>query len=108
MLGAGLGLSLVKKMVDSMGGTINTKSEVDVGTTLTVQLPLVQHEALFATSKPISALATSQGLLASEHVCPSFAGRRVKMFSPSLTAGTLDCRHPQVFLRASLINTLRD
>lgn len=38
--GLGLGLSLVKKIVESHGGEIEASSEVDKGTTMTVKLPL--------------------------------------------------------------------
>ncbi|KAF5684105.1 nik-1 (Os-1p) [Fusarium circinatum] len=38
--GTGLGLSLVKKTVASMGGKISIESEVNVGTTATITLPL--------------------------------------------------------------------
>jgi signal transduction histidine kinase len=39
--GTGLGLSIVKKCVDAHGGNISVLSQVDVGTTFTVTLPLV-------------------------------------------------------------------
>lgn len=38
--GTGLGLAIVKALVDAMGGTLSLWSEVDVGTRVTVELPL--------------------------------------------------------------------
>ncbi|RZK34420.1 MAG: ATP-binding protein, partial [Hymenobacter sp.] len=37
--GSGLGLYMVKKIVENAGGTISVQSQVDVGTTFTVRFP---------------------------------------------------------------------
>jgi signal transduction histidine kinase len=38
--GTGLGLAIVKQVVEQAGGTISVSSEVNVGTTFTVILPI--------------------------------------------------------------------
>jgi signal transduction histidine kinase len=39
--GLGVGLSLVKEIAEAMGGNVDVQSELNVGTTMTVRLPLV-------------------------------------------------------------------
>ena len=42
-LGTGLGLALVRKVVDRAGGTVEIESEAGKGTTILMNLPIVQH-----------------------------------------------------------------
>ncbi|ODA80870.1 hypothetical protein RJ55_03830 [Drechmeria coniospora] len=52
--GVGLGLSLVKKIVSTLGGRIKVQSSVNVGTTITVDLPLeVPSASPRAASLPV-------------------------------------------------------
>jgi signal transduction histidine kinase len=42
--GFGLGLSIVRQLVNLMGGDVKVKSKMDEGTTFTITLPLVVPE----------------------------------------------------------------
>ncbi|MCA9523654.1 MAG: hypothetical protein KC609_21910 [Myxococcales bacterium] len=49
--GTGLGLAISERIVSSLGGVVEVKSAVDVGTTVTVNLP-IQRPALVENSQP--------------------------------------------------------
>ncbi len=55
--GTGLGLSICKRIVDLMGGTISVHSEIDVGTTFSISLSLINADINENYNKPIDSAA---------------------------------------------------
>ncbi len=47
--GAGLGLAIVRRIVELMGGTIDVESEAGQGTTMCLHLPLELHEGAYSS-----------------------------------------------------------
>ncbi|MDD7916014.1 hybrid sensor histidine kinase/response regulator [Polaribacter ponticola] len=52
--GAGLGLSIVKRLVEAMNGTISVFSELNVGTTFSVEIPFKKVEKFNGKRKEVS------------------------------------------------------
>jgi CheY-like chemotaxis protein len=50
--GSGLGLSITRKLVESLGGTIRIESRKGDGTTVTLSLPLARHDVQLPKSLP--------------------------------------------------------
>lgn len=64
-LGTGLGLPLVRKVVDQIGGTIHVESDVGKGTTVTLALPVVADTPHPHRSRPVAAVLVDDDRLAS-------------------------------------------
>lgn len=61
--GSGLGLTIVKSLVDLMGGVIELESELSVGTTVKIHLPLLAtDEAVRSRSDELSGMKAALGL----------------------------------------------
>lgn len=65
--GKGLGLYIVKRLTEALGGTVAVSSQPDIGSTFTITLPRVPHEPGGATkraaARPNATVATVQPVL---------------------------------------------
>ena len=52
--GAGLGLSIVRSLIEMMGGTISVQSELDKGSTFTVMIPIIPAQPEIVEAKVIN------------------------------------------------------
>ncbi len=92
--GTGIGLALVKELVEVQGGSVAVTSKEGQGTTMTVRLPVTvgREENTVPVSSPMTVSPTEAGLPTEEPPAPSPQGewlqglyRRAELF-PSLTA----------------------
>ncbi|KAJ4415709.1 hypothetical protein N0V82_007202 [Gnomoniopsis sp. IMI 355080] len=73
--GTGLGLSLVKQIISTLGGTISIQSGVNIGTKITVSLPLTP----VATSRTSTAAVVTEEDREFEHHVQALKGLRIKL-----------------------------
>ena len=55
--GVGLGLAIAKQLVEGFGGRINVQSEVNVGSTFSIEIPAVSEEQLHSNEYGVVAAA---------------------------------------------------
>lgn len=87
--GAGLGLSLVKRIVTSLGGSVQVQSQLQRGTTVTVKLPLHPvHRAPPPTD-------SEEGMDDFEAQISELQGLRVRLVGFEMQAGEREGKHPR-------------
>jgi CheY-like chemotaxis protein/anti-sigma regulatory factor (Ser/Thr protein kinase) len=61
--GSGIGMALARQLMDGLGGTVRVRSELDVGTTVTVELPRAELKPALDSSpgadRPVCALPSA-------------------------------------------------
>ncbi|KAF2856788.1 hypothetical protein T440DRAFT_512793 [Plenodomus tracheiphilus IPT5] len=67
--GTGVGLSVVKRIIEDIGGSIEVSSEVDKGTDITVKLLLERYKRPEDSDSPHGAIAAALSQLKSRKIC---------------------------------------
>lgn len=67
--GTGVGLSVVKRIIEDLGGSIEITSEVDKGTDITVKLALERYKRPEEPDSPHGAIATELSQLKDRKIC---------------------------------------
>jgi hypothetical protein len=102
--GTGVGLNVVRRIIEDIGGSITIRSEPDKGTDITVQLPLARYDSPHDPELPQSAIYSTLSKL---------RGRKVTILhskSPDASGPPENLRHWKVLMRYidTLTSTLRN
>lgn len=65
--GAGIGLALVKELVEAHGGAIYLQSEVNVGTQVSIKIPIIAEHNKVQTSQPLNEEVIVMELMSLNH-----------------------------------------
>lgn len=101
--GAGLGLSLVKKITISLGGSVQVKSTIGHGTTVRVRLPLQPTPTSLSGSSP-----ESDGMDEFEAQVTELQGLRVRLMCSAVTLGGKKSQNVQFSQHEGLKKMCRD
>ncbi|KAF1833791.1 hypothetical protein BDW02DRAFT_551737 [Decorospora gaudefroyi] len=102
--GTGVGLSVVRRIIEDIGGTIKIKSQPNVGTDITLQLPLARYDRPHEPESPHSAIYGTLAQLKGRKVCVLYSK------SPDASGPPDHLRHWEVLKRYihALTTTVRN